>query len=264
MKETIIRIISAVVFLPVLYFTIVNNTLNSLFFSILIATVGILGLFELYKMFLIKGYKINLYLAIPTLLGIYTCYYFGVDLGYIAGILILTLIAGITLNLLNSDFNKVVLTLGIILFTVIYMGLMWGSIISLKQMNATHLIILITTTWFCDIGAYFVGRFFGKKKLNIQASPNKTLEGFIGGITTSILAGFIVTLITGVSFYWWLILIPFATIVGDLLESILKRFCGVKDSGKLVPGHGGILDVFDALIFTSPIYFFCLKLSGAL
>lgn len=264
MRETIIRILSTIAFLPVLYFTVANQTLDSLFFGTLIAIIGILALIELYQMFQKKGYDLNLYLLIPLVLGIYACYYFRLEMGYIAGILLLTLIIGISLELLNNDFEKVVLNTSLMLFSMIYIGIMWGVMISLKQNNINHLIVLILTTWFCDIGAYFVGKFFGKRKLNLQASPNKTLEGFIGGIVTSALVGFLTCWIIGISFYWWIVLIPFATIIGDLLESILKRFTGVKDSGKMVPGHGGILDVFDALIFTAPIYYFCLKLSGAL
>ncbi len=104
--------------------------------------------------------------------------------------------------------------------------------------------------------AYFSGRAFGKRKIVPSISPNKTLEGFIGGFIGCILTGAVFSYIVGIP--WWMgihvgmisgILAP----LGDLFESKIKRLCNVKDSGTLLPGHGGVLDRFDSLLFAAPI-----------
>ncbi len=111
-----------------------------------------------------------------------------------------------------------------------------------------------------DTGAYFAGRFFGKHKLSPKLSPKKTIEGSIGGLIAAT-AGAIVlqqTLLDHVPLLHIAILAPIAAAfgqAGDLLESLLKRSCGVKDSGKIMPGHGGLLDRSDALLFTSTAVF---------
>ena len=102
----------------------------------------------------------------------------------------------------------------------------------------------------------FAGRAFGKRKIVPSISPNKTLEGFIGGFIGCIMTGAVFSYIVGIP--WWMgihvgmisgILAP----LGDLFESKIKRLCNVKDSGTLLPGHGGVLDRFDSLLFAAPI-----------
>lgn len=122
-----------------------------------------------------------------------------------------------------------------------------------------ELIFLIIIVWLSDIGAYFAGRFFGKHLLASKISPKKTVEGLIGGITTAIIGGVIFNLCvyTGRTFIEILILsviIAVFTAIGDLFESMLKREAGVKDSGKLLPGHGGMYDRIDGLIAAAPAF----------
>jgi phosphatidate cytidylyltransferase len=105
-------------------------------------------------------------------------------------------------------------------------------------------------TWTADIGAFFVGRAFGGPKLAPSISPNKTVSGLIGGIVTAALLGGIWVMYRELH-WWWLLLGPafaFAAAMGDLFESGLKRRAGVKDTGTLIPGHGGVLDRLDGLV----------------
>ncbi len=124
----------------------------------------------------------------------------------------------------------------------------------------------IALTWASDSSAYFVGRAFGKRKLIPTISPGKTIEGAVGALVGTIVAAvaysyllgqfdaYTMGLLQAIAFG---ILISVAAQVGDLTESMLKRDAGVKDSGRLLPGHGGALDRFDSLFFTLPIgYFF--------
>lgn len=121
---------------------------------------------------------------------------------------------------------------------------------------------LMAMTWLSDTGAYFTGRAFGKHKLAPILSPKKTVEGALGGFAASLLAAFAAKFIAfpEMSSLWVVLLAVVANFLaqmGDLSESLIKRSCGVKDSGNIIPGHGGILDRVDALIFSAPwVYLF--------
>jgi phosphatidate cytidylyltransferase len=136
------------------------------------------------------------------------------------------------------------------------------------------LIFPITVTWMGDSGAYFSGMRFGRRKLIPSVSPKKTIEGSIGGLVVSALAGSILAWLTLASIPVWgigplggamvgLVLGAVAQ-VGDLAESVMKREAGVKDSGTLLPGHGGVLDRFDAVLFNLPVFFGVMVLSALL
>ncbi len=106
--------------------------------------------------------------------------------------------------------------------------------------------------WGNDTAAYLTGHFFGKTRLAPRISPAKTWEGFAGGVAISILAAFIFSFALHMPWYAWLTMGAFTAIaatIGDLAESLLKRGAGVKDSGQLIPGHGGLLDRMDSLLF---------------
>lgn len=110
--------------------------------------------------------------------------------------------------------------------------------------------------WTSDSMAYLVGRAIGKNKLFQRVSPGKTWEGLVGGISFAILAGFLFSYFTESSAMHWIIMAFIISVfgtLGDLSESLLKRSAGVKDSGNLLPGHGGVLDRFDGIFFSSPI-----------
>ncbi|WP_105317634.1 phosphatidate cytidylyltransferase [Thermus tenuipuniceus] len=118
-----------------------------------------------------------------------------------------------------------------------------------------------------DIGAYFVGRALGRQKLAPEISPGKTVEGSLGGIAVSFLALALYTGLVREVFPFgllelWLFsfLLSLAAQLGDLVESMLKRYCGVKDSGHFLPGHGGLLDRIDSLLFTFPLTYFLVVL----
>jgi phosphatidate cytidylyltransferase len=132
------------------------------------------------------------------------------------------------------------------------------------------LMYLLTLVWLADIGAYFSGRKFGRRKLAPTISPGKTWEGVYGGVGANLVWMLLIYWLTdgfeiGLPQF---LLIGVATVlisvVGDLFESILKREAGVKDSGKLLPGHGGILDRIDSMIAASPVFVSGLLLAGSL
>lgn len=129
--------------------------------------------------------------------------------------------------------------------------------------GAQLLMYLFMLVWSADIGAYFVGKSLGVKKLLPNVSPGKTVEGFLGGIVSAL----ILTLLVGFFTEWTLsklliagfvtLLITSISVLGDLTESMFKRQAGVKDSGSILPGHGGILDRIDSLTATAPVFALC-------
>lgn len=118
--------------------------------------------------------------------------------------------------------------------------------------------------WISDTGAFFIGTAFGRRKLAPKVSPNKSIEGALGGIIAGGLVGMGFALFTEIGspipMFLLAVASSIAAIVGDLFESALKRTAGVKDSGKLIPGHGGVLDRFDSLLFALPVIFFAVLL----
>ena len=133
----------------------------------------------------------------------------------------------------------------------------WGTL----SAGAGYLWLAFLGTWASDTFAFFVGSYLGKHKLCPQISPNKTIEGFLGGLFGSMIAIVLLGSMFKIPIYHSVImgiLVGVAAPVGDLVESSIKRFAQVKDSGNILPGHGGILDRFDSILFTVPVIYYYL------
>jgi len=149
---------------------------------------------------------------------------------------------------------------------IIYGGLLFAFLALVKRdmgpRAGDFIVLILSTAWLSDTGGYFAGKYLGKKKLYPAVSPNKTWMGSIGGVATAVAGGFVlerwrpqlhdltwydVVLLTGVGSVFGQI--------GDLAESLLKRSRGVKDSGAILPGHGGLLDRVDAVLFVAPYFY---------
>lgn len=157
----------------------------------------------------------------------------------------------------EASFGFIAFVYPVVLFTYLYY---------LRELphGVSWCFFVFLLVWITDSGAFFVGNAFGKRKLAPKVSPNKSIEGSIGGLLAALIFGFVFWMITKEGTLQAVMILALLTSIisqiGDLFESALKRSAGVKDSGILIPGHGGILDRFDSFLFALPIVYFALLL----
>lgn len=164
-------------------------------------------------------------------------------------------------------YNKSLNVIGLILISSAV-----TAIFSVWASSPWWLMYLFLLVWGADSGAYFVGRKLGRRKMAPHVSPNKSVEGLLGGLVTTMIIVFFVqsyylnlTMTQHALFFILSVITVFGSVQGDLFESMIKRRAGVKDSGRILPGHGGILDRIDSLLAAAPIFatgLYLLKLIG--
>ena len=181
--------------------------------------------------------------------------------GLIAALVIVCLFDALFFEL---ELQRVPQRLGLAVLGAVWPGLLLAALVRLRKLphGAGWILLALTVTWANDTGGYFAGRFFGKHKLFPRVSPKKTWEGFAGGMAASIGGALVVQLLFIPELPTWGAAIVGAGAgllgpIGDLSESMLKRAFGAKDSGRLLPGHGGMLDRIDALFFNAPYVLLC-------
>jgi phosphatidate cytidylyltransferase len=186
---------------------------------------------------------------------------------HVAAVLLVTVIAvGIATLWCWRGSPDVLASASVGVFPAVYLGLPIGALVSIRaRSGAEGLFLLMLTVMISDTAQYYTGRAFGRRLLAPSISPKKTIEGALGGFVCGTAAFAIIGM-------WWLarpsfgpavrvalgIVLVAAGIAGDLFESMLKRSAGVKDSSSLIPGHGGVLDRIDALLFAAPVYLLAL------
>lgn len=256
MKQRILTaIIALLVFVP---FVLYGKT-PFILFVYLLATIGMT---ELLRMYQIKKDAFLFFLSIVFLwiillpdlnitISVYSFSKLDVIILYVMLLLIYTVF---TKNKVN--FNDI----SFVLFSTIYVGFGFYFLIVVRMEGLNYMLFILFIIWATDTGAYFSGRFLGQRKLWPAISPNKTIEGAIGGILIACIVGttFQVIYPFDYSLVAILIITVFISIIGqlgDLAASAYKRHYQVKDSGNLLPGHGGILDRMDSLIFVLPFLY---------
>ena len=237
-------------------------------FFIIVIIIALLGLRELYSIANKQGYKPSYILGtILTLCFIFISIYDVYNLNYYIGNIIITffIILSFIIQLFRKDHSKVLNEISITIFGSIYLGYLLSFILKIKDLpnGNYYLISLLIITWANDIGAYLIGTKLGKNKIFPKISPKKTIEGSIGGVIFSIAGTFALKNWLNLTFNELLslgLIIAIIAQLGDLFESVLKRGSGIKDSGTLIPGQGGILDCLDSLIFTAPVFYYYIVL----
>ncbi|KIL73602.1 phosphatidate cytidylyltransferase [Bacillus badius] len=178
----------------------------------------------------------------------------GYDKLQLAGLLVLLILAYTVVSKNRFHFEDA----GFCVLAALYVGFGFYYFIETREAGVIFVFFALFITWATDSGAYFVGRSFGKRKLWPEISPKKTIEGSVGGIIAAIIVALIISLVGDMDIPVFKLLIATAVLsvfgqLGDLAESALKRHYGVKDSGTLLPGHGGILDRTDSWLFVFPL-----------
>jgi phosphatidate cytidylyltransferase len=200
-------------------------------------------------------------------------------LGYGAGLLFLIwwqdtwlLIVGIALVLLalamrRDDLAQSLPRAALLLAGIVYIFGCWKCAIPLREMNPHWLMYALLVNWVGDMGAYYVGRRWGRHKMAPRVSPHKSWEGAVASVAASVLVAgaYLLRFVPGVGVAQAVALTVAANAagqLGDLAESALKRGAGLKDSGAMLPGHGGFLDRVDSTLFSLPLIYAYLKLAG--
>jgi phosphatidate cytidylyltransferase len=188
---------------------------------------------------------------------------------YVGVVLFLTIFISFA-SILFAKKEEVISHLGKIFLSIIYIVVPFSLMVQIPFLNSsfnyvnTTILGVFILIWTNDTFAFLIGSNFGKHKLLKRISPNKTIEGFIGGmIFTFIVSILLTSKFTTLSQVEWLVIAGIVStfgVLGDLIESMFKRQAGVKDSSNLIPGHGGFLDRFDSVIFAAPFIFIYLQL----
>lgn len=262
MKQRIITgVIAVLLLIPVLIFS------NTIVFPIAFGLLALEAIYEMYTCVGLKkrwGLMAMAWLVTGGTMAVTWLYVGETEFSTILTRLFFVL-AFMSLTLAMLSKGKIAITdLSVALVMTFYITYGFSSILLLRQApNGAYIYLLVfLSAWLTDTGAYFTGVFFGKHKLIPDVSPKKTVEGAIGGIATCVLTfviyGFVVSKIGGPTPHYLRLaivgaLVSIASMIGDLIASLVKRKYDIKDYGKLFPGHGGVLDRFDSVLATAPI-----------
>ncbi|KHD86528.1 phosphatidate cytidylyltransferase [Heyndrickxia ginsengihumi] len=258
MKQRILTaVIAAAIFIPF----VIYGKIPFILLTYLMATIA---LYELLKMgkqsiFSIQGVLsvLLLWVVLWPDKYIHTIERFGFEkLEYIFVITLLYLSYSV-LTKNAFTFEKI----GFHVISSLYVGMGFHYFIEVRSIGLTYVFYALLIIWATDSGAYFVGRALGKNKLWPEISPNKTVEGALGGIICALIVAILFSVFSNMDLSTIKLLVIAVILsifgqIGDLAESAYKRHFGVKDSGNILPGHGGILDRFDSLLFVLPLLYF--------
>ncbi len=264
------RIISGVIFSVILVLIMFVNI--PLVDTILVVILSILGIYEYNKAFKNIGYKPISWVGYIGCLVIFTAGGLIDDANKILllKILVPSLIIALFMYMILTNLKRTIIDVAITVFSLLYIPFMFSFIKLILAMENGRILIwyVFLGAFASDTFAYLIGSKFGKTKLCPDISPKKTVEGSLGGILGVVIAYCILNFVAskyfsmGIGYYTVVVTGIIAGIAGqfgDLSASAIKRYCNVKDFGNLIPGHGGILDRFDSVLFVAPIIYIFLK-----
>lgn len=255
------RIISAIVFGAIFLPVVIIGGMPVVLLAYLLASIALYELLKMRKLSIISVPGIISLLLLWIFLlpnqfqDLLTIIHFTkIEFALLAVLLFLTYTV-VTKN--KFTFDDVAFSI----LATLYVGIGFYYFIETREEGLIYIFFSLFIIWATDSGAYFIGRAVGKKKLWPEISPNKTIEGSVGGVFCALIVAILFLLFTNIeaSFFQLLIITIILSVfgqIGDLVESALKRHYDVKDSGNIMPGHGGILDRFDSLLFVWPLIHF--------
>ena len=288
-ESTVKRILTALATLPVYLFFLWYGGFNYISIFMLSTIVSLFCLYEYYQITsgtdagkafvvpgMIAGFLVNIVMYIYAFGKVTTLNrIFGdFDGRLLIAVIVLFFCAVIVIQLFRRPIKGGIFAVSTTMFGVVYIVLFFSHIILIRSLadGFAYLLLVNVVVMANDSFAYFGGMLFGRHKTGLEVSPNKSWEGYFSGMLFSIVfvlltnevcsTFFEVHLFSTIEAAFVGILLSVGGHIGDLVESAFKRDGKVKDSGRLLPGHGGMWDVFDALIFTMPLFYYYLKLRG--
>lgn len=235
--------------------TVIFVILNRIFLLVILEIAIFFGTLEFLRMLTRSGSSFSTILAVAGGMCIALGFYFGNPLPVLT--LVLLVVLSFQLIVRTDEFRSAA---GAIL-GIFYPALLLSHIIPLRRMGVGHALMPLIYVWVFDTMAYLVGKKWGKRKITPRISPGKSLEGTLAGLLFSVLAG----LVAKFAFAHFLslthavllgIVVPLCGQLGDLYESLVKRSAELKDSSTMLPGHGGVLDRLDSLMFAVPAAYY--------
>ncbi len=251
------RILSSVVLIPIV---LGLAYLGGPYFAALVAVTGLLATWEFYQIVRQAGYRpfpvVGLVLAASLFLDAYAPQLELWRWALAAAVMVL-----MVWQILQADAQGFLTGWALTLAGAFYIGGLFGHLILLRNLpqGLGWLLLTFAGTWSCDSGAYFAGVNLGKHGFFTRISPHKTWEGAIGGFAAGIVATVVAGHLLGLALWQGLalgVVLVLGVTFGDLAESLIKRQVDVKDSGAVIPGHGGMLDRIDSLIFAGVIVYY--------
>lgn len=282
-----LRLITAAILIPPVLYVIFTGGIG---YVVVVTLFAVIGVNEFFNFIGAKGARPDRVIGTAAVAALPLVVYVG-DTFYATSLMTVALLATMIFQLTKTEVPEAIMSVSATFFGVVYVGWLLAHAVSLRYIQpdlvARHgehaaialdpdvgiffMLLCLVASLGCDVGAYFVGRAYGKRKLAPAISPNKTLEGAIGGVLTgaglglvckfifdlaipgslSIDFGIAATLLFGVA-------IAAVGVLGDLVESVLKRDADLKDAGSLLPGVGGVLDRIDSALFAIPVTYYLL------
>jgi len=258
------RYIGAVILLPFLIFLVIGGPF--LKYGLMVLSLG--GMYEFYKACKKKNYNPMKFIGYAMCLIYYLTLKSKLDGNLLMAIIVLALIIMLCIPVIKLEYTFIDIAITLLGFVYVAVFFSLITLVNYKEHGAYLLWLVFISSWLCDTTAYYAGRFLGKKKLCPKVSPKKTIAGSIGGLLGSTAACTIFGIYinsVGVS----ISIIHFVVIgllcgvfcqFGDLIASSIKRYVDLKDYSNLIPGHGGILDRFDSILFSSVIVYYYITL----
>lgn len=259
MSMLVKRIISSIALIGVIIAVIIFQWL----FNVMVLAFIVIGLYEFFGMLEKKGISIYKYfgIAVGIIIPLSIMLRFELTKKWELLFIVLTLLFLIVMQFKRRRNTGVIVNISTTIFGILYVSWFFSFLIKIRHLpdGAGLFAGVLLITKLGDIGAYLVGVRFGKRPLIPRISPNKSLEGSIGGLIFSVLGALASRPLLNLSYAHLVFIGIFLGILGqlgDLSESLMKRDCEVKDAGRILPGMGGVLDVIDSLLFTAPVFYF--------
>jgi len=263
---------------------IIPALLGSPVFSIIVALIAIGALYELYRAYQRVGARPSTWTGSVAVIALIVVAGTDAPFRALTGSMVGYTLISLAQHLAKHDIAGALLDWAFSLSGVMYVGVTMMHFVLIRRIQGESdmdwvgradnligdggaalglawLLLVLVTTWMSDVFAYLVGRTWGNRKLIPHISPGKTLEGALAGLIGGMAIGTVAAYLFGVPVPLYVapfigLIVAFAAMVGDLSESLIKRNIDIKDMGALIPGHGGLMDRIDALLFTVPLVFY--------